>query len=189
MIERPDWNDRGGVTIQAEEAHSGHGQRHVQAVTDVAPSLVADLDPDLAADWERSGGIEYRRDTARDVAGQVVGKLAAAERANLVASFDGLPDAAQVAVLGELSLGSDRMVRPASDADLHRVAATPEGAAMVAEWRGGAARNIATVRARIELILTRIVPAEAAEAMVGWFDGLSPAAVAAVYRALVGRRA
>ncbi len=92
-------------------------------------------------------------------------------------------------VLGELSLDPDRMVRPASDADLHRFAATPEGAAMVAEWRGGAAGNIATLRARIERILTRIEPAEAVEAMVVWFDGLSPAAVAAVYRALVGRGA
>jgi hypothetical protein len=76
---------------------------------------------------------------------------------------------------------------PANDATVQKFSSTGEGAALVAEWRGRAARNVATIRGRMGLMLKGMALDDRRLAE-DWFDSLSSAQAKAVLRALVSRR-
>lgn len=194
MIERPDWlvaegigvvpmvmNDGGVLAPLDGEFDEGRDIEQVE----VAPSLAADLDPDLVADWEKSGGYDHRLGVAKRVARELVDGFSAGEKAEFLADFDALPEAAQSVILSELTLEPDGVARPVSEQDLARFASTDEGMATVQVWRGHAVGNLSVLRTRIERILSRAEATGSVDALLRWFDELTPEVAAAIYRMLV----
>jgi hypothetical protein len=190
-MERPDWTPSrqtavvpvvdDGRTLLPPDRNGGGEREHEQV--DVTAALAADLDPDLVADWEKTGGINHRFGVARRVARQLVEAFPPGDEARFLSDFEALPDRAQSAVLSELALEPDGAVRPASERDLAHFGSTEEGARMVSEWGRRAPRNLAALRARIERILAKA--GGATDALGRWFDDLAPDAATAIYRALV----
>ena len=129
------------------------------------------------------GGAQSR--VARATAEQLLN--AVDDRQGLQRAFDALPGGAQSAVIEELALHPGH-AGAASEHDLARFAATPEGAELVKEWRGRAARNLALLRSRLARMLARMSAADL-DSSLAWFDGLSSAHAKAVLRALAEGRA
>lgn len=204
-IERPDWGegtalvpaDEGGVVAPAAAEDSFADPEVAQRYRSMVASRMAKaslpaieasgaLDPSLVAEWEASGGFAARLAQAQKGAIAILECLAPDDRTAFTSSFDTMPEGARSAILSEISLGSAGSVRPASDGDLARFAATPEGDGMVREWGHRAGRKLTIVRDRISRILGRM-GADDIEAATQWFDALPPTSAASIYRMLAGR--
>lgn len=135
--------------------------------------------PALIAEWEATCGAAYGVGRAQAVAERVLAPLGEGERRELVAGFEAMPSAIRSALIMEMALGAPARARPASADALARFRALEEGAGLVAEWRGEAARKLGVVRERLTRFCRRLEPGEAA-AFEAWFDGLSPMAAAAI---------
>lgn len=70
-----------------------------------------------------------------------------------------VPEPARLAVYGEIAAGRNAYVAPAAPSEIKHFAATPAGAALVAEWDTSASENVAMLRARAK---RKIVAAVAA---------------------------
>jgi hypothetical protein len=202
-IERPDWGEgtalipaADGSAVQPAEPASSFANpeverryRNMVASRMAKASLPADeargaLCPALVAEWEASGGFTARLAQAQRGAIAILERLDPDERAAFIAEFDVLPEGVRSVVFAEISLGSAGSVRNAAGASVARFGSTPEGSALVKEWGYRANRNLAVIRDRINRILARMAT-EDVDAATTWFDGLPPAAAAAIYRMLV----
>ena len=144
---------------------------------------VGGLNPTLVAQWEKQGGVDANLQQARRAARVALDGLSAEDATSLQAGFDALPEGARMTVFAFLAVPAGTRP-PADDAAVQTFASTEEGGQLIAEWGGRAARNVATVRARMRMILNAMTPADREQASV-WFDGLLPAQAKAVYQALL----
>ncbi len=99
--------------------------------------------------------------------------------------FDGLPQAAQTAIITELALSPGGAVREADAGELQHFATTEEGAELVQEWRSRAGRKVGTIHDRVQRILGGMSAGEQ-ETALAWFDNLTAAQAKSVLRGLAG---
>jgi len=128
---------------------------------------------EILEQWSGRGGIERNYEAARVFAGEAMADVPEQTRAELLEQIGGLPDAVQVAMIAELA---DPYVRTgaATQGQMSRFAATPEGAELVREWGGAAPRRLATVAARVRRLVDRL-PADQAADFAHFADHISPA--------------
>ena len=148
-------------------------------------SNVQPLDPEMLAEWDAAGGVDYHLSTAQNAAKAMLDAMPGEDKAGFQTGFDGLPAGVQKSVFNELSLSPGGAVRVASEADLQRFASTEEGAELVTEWGSRAGRKIGDVRARMERMLDGMSPAEEEKALT-WFDALPSPQAKAVLKTLAG---
>jgi hypothetical protein len=94
------------------------------------------------------------------------------DRDGFIAGFDTLPEAVQSAAFAELGSGRPGYVAPASQADVARFAARPEGADLVRQWGHLAPQRLAILRTRLEGVLARLPDDRARDALLDWIDRL-----------------
>jgi len=147
-------------------------------------NILGSLPTSLVDSWERDGaGVGHRLLMAQASVVAILETLRAEDQEELVALFEYLPEAAQVAIFAELSLGSAGSVRPATDEDIAEYEGTDAGALAVASWGNQAARNVARVEARARRMLNSM-PQDHANYLLDWIWGIDSILGAAVLRAL-----
>ena len=147
---------------------------------------VSGLAPELLAEWENAGGVEYHLATAQRTAQAALNALEPEDASTFEKSFADLPAGAQTEVFRYLAVESGAW-RPANDVALREFASTEEGARLLEEWGRGAARNLGIVRGRLALMLQSMTEPDRSAA-TAWFDGLPTGQARAVLKSLAGAR-
>lgn len=109
--------------------------------------------------------------------------LPAGEQRSFVATFERLPDDVAAAAIREVLSQYRPAVNPSSDTALAAFAEMPEGAVLMREWGGLAARNLALVRERLFRVVEAISE-QSIPAFMDWLSGLSTDCAIAIYRKL-----
>ncbi len=143
------------------------------------------LDQTMLDDWSRTGGQEFHLGVAQGAARGVLDAMPVEDKAGFESGFDGLPQAAQTAIISELALSPGGAVREADAGELQHFATTEEGAELVQEWRSRAGRKVGTIHDRVQRILGGMSPGEE-ETALAWFDNLTAAQAKSVLRGLAG---
>lgn len=126
-----------------------------------APCWATPTGQQILEEWSKSGGIAQNYEAARGIIAEVSVTMPPESRAELHSQIDGLPGGVQAAMIAELANSSIR-VEPATPDHLQRFSATPEGAELVREWGRAARQRVAIVAARVQRLIDRLAPAEAA---------------------------
>jgi len=136
----------------------------------------------------REEATEHARqaEQAQTTVGAILDAVPDAEafEASFTSVFTSMPEQAQAAIRQELALPPQSPTRPASEANVRRFASTPEGSELVAAWGRSAGMKVATIRARVE----RMMSGGDVDAVARWVDGLSAADAKAMWMALAGGR-
>lgn len=179
VITRPDWAPISAAHTIVGQAMSAWSESHPPTV-----EVPADLSPELAEEWQRSGGVAFRLALAQRAADNALAAFSEPEEFDAaIAGFDALPEAARTAIIGELSMGTWGAIRVASDGEVSRFGEDEDGAALVAEWRGHAPRKVAVVNARLKRVLKQM-SREDGEAAATWFSELPAEASIVILREL-----
>lgn len=156
-----------------------------------APSIIEETSEPLlpiasvqqfAAEHGTSAGYDTYLKAMR-LAADWVFALPAGEQRGFIASFERLPDEVAFAAIQEVMSAYKPHVQPSPDRALANFAEMPEGAVLVREWGGLAARNLALVRERLFRIEDRLSE-RAIEMFEAWLNGLSTDCAIALYRKL-----
>jgi hypothetical protein len=142
------------------------------------------LDPELIAEWEKTGGVERNLSLARAAAQKALDELDEGEKGELAASFDGLPGKAQTEIYKYLAVEPGNW-RPARDEELTVFASTDDGKALIEEWGANASKRLGQLRGRAAMMLGGMSAADRARTE-RWVNGLSSSQFRAVVRALLG---
>jgi hypothetical protein len=174
---------RGDVAAPADRAAATEGEAWRSS-----PEQFAGASPKLAAEWGEAGDLPERLARAQDVAGAAVAGISDTEaRADFEASFEGLPDGAQVAIIAEISMPEPGYVKEATDDDIELFASTEEGRALVGEWGGpntrAAARNVGIVKGKLRAAMDEMSESDRQHFEV-WFDNLASSEALSALRAL-----
>jgi hypothetical protein len=146
------------------------------------------LPQSLIDEWrEGPVGLERSVETARAaVTAMVDGVEDQGEAAELVQSFDELPEAARAEIFRYLAIEPGGSARSASAERIEEFAdAGPACAELVDAWGDHAGRRLGLATQRVKLMLRGMTRPDQAKAEA-WLDGLSPAQAAAVVKSLAG---
>jgi hypothetical protein len=148
------------------------------------------LPADVVAEWQKTGGVEYRHKLAQSVVQKMLdGMNEAGDEAagtEFMASFDALAEGARSAIYKGLALEAGGNARPASASALEEFAAIgAETAALVERWGKSGAQRLGAAQGRFGMMQQMMSPADR-EAALAWLDSLTPAQQASVTAALAG---
>ncbi len=139
----------------------------------------------MVADWQQTGGVEHHLGVAQGAAQAVLDAMPGDDQAGFRGGFDGLPQAAQTAIITELALLPGGGVRVANAEELQRFGEDEAGGELVQEWRSRAGRKLGIIHDRVQRILGGMSDGEQ-ETALAWFDELNAAQAKAVLRTLAG---
>ena len=149
----------------------------------------------LLAAWDRNGGFGANASRASAAIETMLREIDDVETIRLFFStFEGMPQSVQIAAYAELATTraevnalTARALGGATKEDLSEDLAafrrTGAGASLAREWRGAAAHRLATVNARLDRIIDRLSPEDAAAA-AHWLRAASDVEKTAAFRAL-----
>lgn len=199
MVDRPDWGDggrslvpqQGGLPAATHDDFGGYsggglpvanvlGGRGLPTIEDVQ----FNLPPALVVNWVRDpAGENYRLRVTQQAALALASELSPGAASELVGGFDSLPQGAQAAILGELSLGSVGSVRNATEDDVAQFRRSDVGRIVADGWGGRAPRNVAKVWQRTRRMVDGMSPNDV-DAAIDYFESLPTGAAAAILRFL-----
>ncbi len=143
------------------------------------------FDQTMLDDWARTGGLEFHLGVAQGAAQAVLDAMPVEDKAGFESGFDGLPQAAQTAIITELALSPGGAVRLPNAEELQNFAADEAGGELVQEWRSRAGRKVGIIHDRVQRILGGMSEGEEKTALA-WFDNLTAAQAKSVLRGLAG---
>ncbi|AWI57039.1 hypothetical protein [Sinorhizobium fredii] len=180
LIHRPDWTP---AVSAADTIIGRYSDPSGFYDTPAAVAVPANIDPALASDWNRDGGVGLRLGMAQNFVRSAIQNLEEDTATELLSGFDGLPQSVQSVVFGEIALGSWSTARATSQAQIDRFAADGEGQELVRSWRGRAPQKLGIVLKRISNIRAKLSADEDAT-LWDWFEDLDGAARVAVLKEL-----
>jgi hypothetical protein len=186
-IVRPDWS---GTTLptQATDRPAFTEEELALIEPDEAAAAEADdggLPPELLAEWERQGGLTYHLGMVHQTVSNMLAPLEPDEAQTLIASWDALPESAQVAAYRFVGIDGVGSTKLPTEAELAAFAEREEQAVLLQAWGRNAPTKFARMRDRLRLILGSMSEADR-DAVQTWFEELTPRQYASVLWALAG---